>query len=239
MNINAIFTEQFGFKSFSQEHIFIVIASIGIGLGAIRFGRRSTAEQATQLGKAIGWTVLGFEVVWLMHKWLNGTFNTKENLPLDLCNICALVIPLVMMRRHEWLFQIMYYWVLTFTLQGLLTPELKWVFPYIGYLKYWAVHVGLVLAVLYALWAYRWRPTLRGLVLSFAAIQIWAGSIYILNSLSGSNYGYLMQKPDAASIFDYFGEHYILVSQGLALCLFFLLWLPFGRNSGNNTEGGN
>jgi hypothetical integral membrane protein (TIGR02206 family) len=226
-----MFTEVFGFQSFSAEHAFVVSLFIIFGIGSIYYGRKVSDSQATRMGRAIGWAIFGVEVLWLLHKMVDGSFKMTENLPLDLCNILALMIPVVMMRRYEWLFQIAYYWVLTGTLQGVLTPDLDWAFPYIGYLKYWGVHAGLVVAVLYAALVYRWAPSLRGILIAYGAIQIWAAMVFGLNLLLNANYGYLMRKPPVASLFDLFGKHYILVAQGVCLSLFFVFWLPFGLKS--------
>jgi hypothetical integral membrane protein (TIGR02206 family) len=219
--------EKYGFKAFSTEHISIVVGWLILTVALILYARRLPENRALRIGKAIGWTIFGAEAFWLFHKLATHAFDVRYNLPLDLCNIGALAAPFLMMRRHPRLFQILYFWIMTGTLQGVLTPDMQSAFPYIGYLKYWVIHAGLVTGVLYIVFVYRWQPTFRGLGLAFGAIQVYAVVTYGLNLLFNSNYGYLMRKPEGASLFDYFGEHYILVAQGVCLVFFFVFWSPF------------
>ncbi len=221
--------EEYGFKPFSLEHGFWVALTFIVGWWLIIWGRKLAVSQQRIIGMRIAWVIFGAESFWLFHKIAAHSFDLRYNLPFDLCNVCALAIPLAMSGRYERFTEIMYFWVMTGTLQGILTPDMQSAFPYIGYFKYWAVHSGLVIAVLYAVLVYRIYPTFRGIWWAFGAIQLYAIITYLLNLLFKSNYGYLMHKPENPSLFDYFGEHYIITTQFVCLFLFFLFWLPFAK----------
>jgi uncharacterized membrane protein YwaF len=72
-----------------------------------------------------------------------------------------------MLRRWSWLEQIMYFWVMAGTLQAVITPDLHSAFPYIGYVKFWVIHCGLIITVIYGVCVYNWRPNLKGLFMAF------------------------------------------------------------------------
>jgi hypothetical integral membrane protein (TIGR02206 family) len=226
-----MFTEVFGFKSFSAEHGFVVCLFIVLTIVLIQIGRKGSPERAEKIGLWYGWTIFGFEILWLLHKIADGSFTAKDNVPLDLCNVLAFLIPFAMRNGGQWWFQIVYAWVMMGTLQGVITPDLDWAFPYIGYLKYWAVHAGLVSAMVYVIVVWGWRPTLNGVFRAWFALYIWAGMAFCFNLWAGSNYGFLMHKPPVKSVFDFLGEHYIFFTQFTALAAFLLFYLPFAKRT--------
>ena len=229
-----MFTETFGFKSFSVEHGICLLITLLVLIVSCLIGRRLSTTHAYRLGMTFAWSACIFQTVWLWHKWSNGTFILQENFPLHLCNLCSLSAPFLVSQMRKGItlpFEILYYWVLVGTLQGILTPDLEFAFPYIGYLKYWVTHSGLVILVLYGVFAMGLRPSWRGVKAAFIAIQIWAGCTWIFNKLTNSNFGYLMNKPPNGSVFDYCGDHYILVAQVAFASAFCLLWLPFRKKS--------
>ncbi|MEO0044096.1 MAG: hypothetical protein RL329_3544 [Bacteroidota bacterium] len=225
-----MFTETFGFKSFSIEHGICFLLTLFVLIACVLVGRRQSFTTAYRLGLSLAWAACGFQTVWMLHKGANGTFSIQENFPLHLCNVCSLLSPFLVMPLRKGVtlpFEILYYWVLTGTLQGILTPDMDFAFPYIGYVKYWVTHSGLVILVLYGVLVLQVRPSWNGVKMAFLAIQVWACIALIFNYLTGSNYGYLMHKPSNGSLFDYCGDHYILVAQVAFWCLFCLFWLPF------------
>jgi hypothetical integral membrane protein (TIGR02206 family) len=223
--LKGFWYEKTGFQNYSLEHFIIIFLAIATGTYLIWRGRQLDEKGKTQLGLKLAWTVAGFELFWLFHKLQTGAFS-PENLPFDLCNVCALTIPFALSRRWSWMEQIIYFWVMAGTLQGVLTPDLQSAFPYIGYVKFWVVHCGLVMSVIYGVAVYRWRPNLKGLLLSFVAINIYAAMVYPINSALGTNFGYIMHKPVGGSILDLLGDNYVLKLEVLVPFVFLIFWLP-------------
>ena len=131
-------------------------------------------------------------------------------------------------RRKE-LFFVLFCWVMSGTLQGILTPNIAEGFPHYNFLRYWFIHCGLVTMMLYAVFILKYRMTFKGALTAFGAIQIYAIFAFIANFLLGANYAFLNQKPAHASLFDVLGDYpyYLFSLEGVALVLFVACWLPF------------
>ncbi len=161
--------------------------------------------------------------------WL-GDFNYKEDLPLDICNITALMLPFLMWTPSYKVHEVLYFWILAGTLQAIITPHLFNGFPNYIFFKYWIVHGGLVVYAVYVTVAFGFEPRLRSIWKAFVALQLYVIVVFGINLLLDSNYVYILRKPPTASALDYLGPWpwYILVGELVAVVLFFVFYAPFG-----------
>ena len=127
------------------------------------------------------------------------------------------------------MYEILLFWVFAGTTQAMITPDLEHGFPHYNYLKYWIVHAGLVIFMLYATFVFGMRPSFKSIFKSFLALQIYFIAMLIVNKLLGSNYFFISEKPPHGSLLDYFGDwpYYILVAELIVFPYFFLIYLPF------------
>jgi hypothetical integral membrane protein (TIGR02206 family) len=223
------FTYNEGFVLFGQQHLSVLALMIGLAvllpLGARRW--LSTSQQVL-LARAMALIIAGWALAYVLIRWCLGDFNYQTDLPLDICNLTALSLPFLMWHPRRQVHEILYFWILAGTLQAILTPHLINGYPNYIFFKYWFVHVGLVIYVIYVTTVLRIRPTFRSIGRSFLALQVYVLFILIINLLLGSNYVYIMRKPPTASALDYMGPWpwYILVTEFLGLVLFVLVYLP-------------
>ena len=87
----------------------------------------------------------------------------------------------------------------------------------------WVIYIVYITAVT------ELRPTADGVVMAFVSLLGYAAIMWCFNKLNGSNYFYIMKKPDTASILDYMGDWpwYIATGTVASLFIFYLLYLPF------------
>ena len=229
MNDYLFFQPNKNFHLFGQQHLLVIALTVTMSIALAIFAKKKLAlDGQLRLGRGITVVLAIMVVGWIAIRLALGQFDHKTDLPLDICNIVALALPLLMWKPDRRVHEVLYFWVMAGTIQALLTPHLFEGFPHFTFIKYFAVHGGLVVFAVYATVVYGIRPGWRSLWRSFFVLQIYVLSLYLINLLLGSNYAYLMEKPPTASALDYLGDYpwYLLVSEGLALAMFILVLLP-------------
>ncbi len=219
------------FEPYTIQHLAPVVFFALAGVQTVRQGRHASPERQKVGGLLLALTVLAFIAVGTLIKWLNGTFDITEDLPLHLCRLVAWGLPFVIWWRNRFWLGILYFWVLAGTLQGIVTPDLEEGFPDYFYFRYWFLHAGLVVTIIYAVIVFRVQITWKDFWRAVGMTQIYLVLVHGMNFLLGSNYGYTMAKPPGNSILDLLGPWpwYLLTGQLLMVALFLLLMLPWLR----------
>ncbi|MDG1730707.1 MAG: TIGR02206 family membrane protein [Algibacter sp.] len=168
-------------------------------------------------------------IVFHAHKINLGHYDVSIDLPLYLCSLLGLIIPVFTYFRKFWMYEVLLFWIVGGTLQAVLTPDIELGFPSFDYFRYWVVHLGLLIIIFYATFIFNMRPKLKSVFKSFLALQIYVVIMVVINKILGANYFYLNEKPTSASLLDYFGDWpwYIVVVQLIVIPLFLLIYLPF------------
>src|SRR5262249_55731601 len=130
---------------------------------------------------------------------------------------------------------LLYYWGLTLTIQGIITPSLGQQFPDLRFLGFWAMHCMVVWAALYLTFGVGVRPTWATYRLAMTVTAVWALAIYTFNVLAGTNYGYLNHKPSSASALDLLGPWpgYVAAEVAIVAVAWALLTWPWVVRSGD------
>lgn len=226
----------FGFQAFGDQHQAVMVVFCTMLAATIWCARNLNSSQNLLLGRCFAIFIFLTVVIWTAIKIHFDRFNLLVDLPLSLCNLFAVLAPLLFWNPHQRRLEIIYFLVIVGTFQAMLTPDLYVGFPSNEFFKYWIVHGGLVLLVLHHILAFRIYPRFKGVGLTFIWLNIYAALLYPLNLSIGANYFYLINKPGNASILDFFGPWpvYIFVAELVAMAFFAVAWLPFllvGRSS--------
>ena len=149
-------------------------------------------------------------------------------LPLHVCSIAVFAVAAALVFRWQTAYEIAYFWGLAGATNAVVTPP-----PVADYLQYFIAHGGIVAGALFATWGLGMRPTNRSVLRVFALLNCLALVAFGVNWALDSNYMFLSRPPATESPF-FFAPWpwYILILDGVALGLFYLLLLPFkiGRN---------
>jgi hypothetical integral membrane protein (TIGR02206 family) len=225
---HPFFSFDIPFASFSPSHwwtlgVFVLILAL-----TIRVGQKLSPAQNLWLGRAIA---IFLSITVVVFSWIhsaNGLFNYKVDLPLSICNLFALLAPLLFWQPNFRRFEVIYFLVLCGTFQAMLTPDLYAGVPSYGFFKYWIVHGGLVVLVIHHLLAFQLIPQANGMVRTFIWLNLYLLALVPVNLILGANYFYMMEKPINPSILDYFGDwpFYILVCEVLAMGFFAIAYVP-------------
>jgi hypothetical integral membrane protein (TIGR02206 family) len=152
-----------------------------------------------------------------------------NGLPMNLCDWAEVALIVALLTRHQFAYELGYFWGLGGTLQGVLTPPLYYDFPDPQFLFFFIQHGGVVAALLYLTLGLRMRPTWRSLPRVIAATFFYLGTAALVDWALGVNYGFLRAKPLGQNLLTAMSPWpwYIpeLVAAGMAFVLIY--YLPF------------
>jgi hypothetical integral membrane protein (TIGR02206 family) len=217
------------FQPLGAQHLGALLA-IGVaaalaGLAAARAG--AGPRRALRLFLAAN--VAAYAGLAYSHRLGRGGFHPAFDLPLHLCDLMEILAMLCLVCPRQGLFEIVYYLGLAGSTQALLTPELLEGFPSWPFLEFFWGHGTLFAALAVLIWGEGLRPRPGSLWRAMLALNLWAAGVGLLNALFGWNYGYLSGKPQTPSLLDSMGPWpwYLLTGEGVALGMFWLLYLPW------------
>lgn len=154
----------------------------------------------------------------------------QHHLPLHVCGITVFLTVVTLLFRNERAYELAYFWGLVGASNAVLTPgDLIVGFPSYRFFQFFAAHSGIVTGIAFATWGLGMRPTLGGLFRAFAALNLLAVVLAVINVASGANYMFLCAPPVGTSSPFFFAPWpwYILFIDALALVLFFVVLSPF------------
>lgn len=219
----------YDFQAFGDQHLAVIIVFSLFAAGTVWSVRNLNSAQNLLLSRCFAIFIFVTLVVWTLIKIYFDRFNSLVDLPLSLCNLFAVLAPLLFWKPNQRRLEVMYFLVTVGTFQAMLTPDLYVGYPSNEFFKYWIVHGGVVLLVLHHIFAFQLYPRFKGVLLTFGWINLYSAVLYPLNIAIGANYFYLISKPGNASILDFFGPWpmYIFVAELVVMGLFALAYLPF------------
>jgi hypothetical integral membrane protein (TIGR02206 family) len=183
--------------------------------------------------RAFGVFLLAWFLAYPVVVLLEGSYELDFDLPLHLTDAVTVIAALALWSPRPLLFELTWFWGMTASLQAILTPDLGADdrFPSFFYWHYFVTHGGVVVAAVFLAFGLGLTARPGAVVRVFLATAAWAGVAAVGNALTGGNYMFLREKPDAATLLDYMGPWpwYIVTAALFALVLFALLDLPFRR----------
>lgn len=161
-----------------------------------------------------------------------------DHLPLELCDASLVLTIVTLFTLKPLAFDLAYYWALAGASMAMLTPNLWEPFPSFGGVQFFVAHGLTIAAVLYLVWSGQARPRKGSVLRAIVGMNIFAAIVGTFDAIFKTNYFYLRSKPANPSILDYLGPWpvYLLCTEGVALILFVLLYLPLRRSSPQTAE---
>lgn len=214
----------------SMQHIAPLLFALVFTVGLILYAKHNfSASQQEKAVHNLAWFVSLTVICFHVYHMVFETYNFKTDLPFYLCSLLAILIPIFTYYRKYWMFEILVFWIIGGTLQGVITPDIREGFPSLDYFRYWITHLGLLAIIWYVIFVFSMKPRLHSVFKSFLALQVYVVLMMLLNYSLDANYFYLNEKPKSASLLDYFGEwpYYIMIGQLIVIPLFMLIYLAF------------
>ena len=216
------------FESFTPQHYGLLALFVVVFVALVQHGRRHGDDERFRRRFAVA--ILCFTIPFQTLQLLPSDFDLNTSLPLQYCDITWMAAVVALWTRTWWAVALTFFWGLTLTIQGVITPSLGQEFPDPRYFMYWGMHF-------LSVWAAGWlvgsgsRPGWRDYRLAVLVTATWAVTVMAFNGLTGTNYGYLNRKPPGASILDLLPgwPAYVLIEVVLVLAAWALLTWAFAR----------
>lgn len=190
-------------------------------------GKRCTEAVRVYLCRGVAVVMLLLTAAEFAYRALESTPDPhREYLPLHYCSVMMFISAYALWTRAKWASAMVYFSVLTASVQALITPALHFGFPHPRYFFFFLSHGSLFLAALALPLLRDWRARKWDPVLTLALMDVYMLCVIPVNLLLGTNYGFTQEAPPG-SILSYLGPApwYFFILHLPGLLVFYLLFL--------------
>ena len=217
------------FRPFSLEHIITMTIIFFLSILICIF-RKNIKEQRRFYRFTLAFMILAANV--LYHLWLlnEHAWSVKKALPLQLSDLAALLAIVMLLSKSKRIFQFVYFAGVASAIQAIVTPDLyHFSFPHFLYFQSFVSHGGVILASLFMVVAFGYRPTIRAMWWTILCVNLYAVFIYFMNRRLGSNYMYIMKKAGMNTLLNILGPWpwYLIWVELVMIVSFYILYSPF------------
>ena len=219
------------FRPYGLAHLVVIALTISLPFIFAAFARKSRWPRSERVIARLLAGVLVFNYVgYEIYLALTVGLPWQTALPFQLCDWAMVAIIVALLTGRERWLEVAYFWGIGGTAQAILTPDLKYAFPDIRFLSFFIAHSGVVVAIAFVMVMKKFRPHWSSIGRTFAWSELYFVLTIGVDLATGQNYGYLLHKPEAASLLSVLADQpvvYLLQLHLLALFFYFVLYLPF------------
>lgn len=217
------------FEFLGTAHLGAMIFIVLLNLYLLRF---KNADEKTR--SRVRWTMALIlwvnEIAWHAWNYAVGRWTIQEMLPLHLCSVLVWTGAIMLMTKNYHIYEFMYLMGIGGAIQALATPDVGiYGYPHFRFFQTFISHGLIVTSAIYMTVVEGFRPTWKSLWRVFVWVNVYAGIVFLVNSVIGSNYLFINRKPPTASLLDLLPDWpvYIIFLELIGLLTIFLLYLPF------------
>jgi len=214
----------------SLEHYLMIALTAGLSVSLAWLGRK---YQHSKLPRNIAvimaaWLIFNY-IGYTIYRIHAGYWEPRYDLPLQFCDWAAGTTIVALLTRNRFAAELSYFWVMTGSIFGILTPDIDVSFPDIRFIMFFIGHISLIVTSVFAVFGLRLYPRQGAVIRSFLFSQVYIVLAFFISLLVNGNYGYLIEKPAAGSPLDYLGEwpFYIINIEIIFFVLFWIAYSPF------------
>ena len=160
-----------------------------------------------------------------------GIGNWKLGLPLHLCDFSSASIIIYLFTKRREFFLFAFFAGISGAGMAILTPDVKYSFPHIDYLRHMIGHSMILLGVAYAIIIDNQRPQLKDVHRVLGVLSVFLLLMYPINNLLGSpaNYWYVAEKPPGFNVTDLMRDapYHMIDIYILTVVICYLIYLPY------------
>ena len=219
------------FHAFSPSHLVVIILTIALPFVlALIVHRTKSRILERSICFAISALLLINYVAYLFVARQFGVSAWPKMLPMQLCDWAMIVIIGALWSGNRRWLEVAYFWGIGGTLQAIITPNLQFGFPDLRFISFFVAHSGIIIGIVFLMLIYGFRPRAIGILRTFAWTEVYFVVAFTTDLLTRENYGFLLHKPEAASLLSFLSDSrplYLLEFHILAFVFFALLYAPF------------
>ncbi|MFZ0217170.1 MAG: TIGR02206 family membrane protein [Candidatus Dormiibacterota bacterium] len=199
------------------------------GAGAVVLPPRWSEPANRNVARGLAVLLLGAELSWWLFQAVTGGWRGVGGLPLQLCDLTAIVGAAALWTWRPLLAEITWFWGIGGALQALLTPELPAPFPSWLAFQYYIVHGGAVVAAILLVIGLRRYPRAWAVPRMILVTGLVAVAIGIVDWTTGADYLFLRSPPPIHSLLSVIGgwPRYPVLLFLLGVGFLLILDLPF------------
>lgn len=221
------------FEAFTYMHALPILGISLFCLMYLYFARNKEKDQQFILGFYLSLLPFAAMVSRIVMEFYEGNFSLDDDLPLHLCRLASLVMPVFFLLKNEVWLKRMYFIILAGCLQAVITPELSFYHPHYSFWIYWIMHAVLIWLPVYVVAIMNVVPEWKDMKEAYAVTILYMFATLVINFALNSNYFYTRHKPPSASLLDHMGPWpwYLVSGAAIALVLFLLFFIPIYRKA--------
>jgi len=193
--------------------------------------RRASQRVKDTFRITLGIVLIINELAWHIWNASVGMWTLQTMLPLHLCSVLVWGSSYLLLTNNTHAYEFVYFLGVGAGIQAIMTPDLGiYGYPHFRFFQTFISHGGIIVAALFMTIVQGERPYFPG---SFKRVILggvaYMAVVFVINSFVGSNYLFIMHKPETPSLIDMLGPWpvYILGLFGIAVIEFVLLYTPF------------
>ncbi len=223
------------FQAFSLEHLGLLTGFLLVAVALALVGRAHRGMPSeVRFRRGFALLIPCFTVPLQVLQLTPAEYTVGTSLPLQLCDLAWVAALVALWTRHWTATALVYFWGLSLTVQGIITPSLQELAPDPRYFMFWGMHFLTVWTAVYLTFGLRVPVTWRSYRFAVGATGLWAVTVMAVNAVVGTNYGYLNRKPAVGTLLDLFGPWpgYVVVEVVVVAGVWALMTWPWVRVRG-------
>lgn len=227
--MNSFFGTTHLFSSYTIEHIILLIAFTSYSVWFVKTAPKKSEDRQRKILLGIAIILSSLQILKIPLNLYTGTFDITKDIPLHMCNFLPFVMIWVYSRNDRKTWATVFFWVILGVSQANFTPSIQFSLFHYDAIRYWSVHLFLVLLAIYPAVVWGWELTLKDVFRTVVALNVVAALMYFVNLALNSNYLYIMGKPPGTTFFSILPEWpvYLLILEAIFVVWSLMVWGVF------------
>lgn len=215
--MNGFFETTLLFESYGTEHISVLLIFVVVVIVLDHFLKSKTIEYQRTILLYLAILLSGMQLAKIPLNLFTNTFDVTKDIPLHMCNFLPFVMVWIYKSRSRKIWSAVFFWVVLGVSQANLTPSVEFSLFHYDAIRYWFVHLFLIVLAMYPAVRWGWEINLKDIWRSILALNVIALFTYGINLMLNSNYLYVMDKPPGTTFYSILPEWplYILFIEGI------------------------